>query len=93
MQTESRLTDVPHGIVRRDRLVRVEREREEAAVRALAPLQVRVPADDGLRLLVCVLGTYACAKGRGGRHRRSRELYSYRTVTGHRIVPTRAVER
>ena len=42
-------TDVAHGVVGGVRVRRVEREREEAAVRALAPLEVSVDADELLR--------------------------------------------
>lgn len=40
-----RITDVPHRVVRRLDVLRVDRQREEPAVRALAPLQVVVDLD------------------------------------------------
>ena len=82
----ARLTDVPHGVVRRVRLVRVEREREEAAVRALAPLQVRVDADEDLRLSVCVGGAHVRPEGRARGHCCAGELDTDRAVSGDGVV-------
>ena len=64
---EAILTDVPHCPIRCVRLVRIECEREESAIRALAPLEVGVRGDENRRDLVCVHRGDPCAeRGRGG---------------------------
>ena len=80
------LTDVPHCPVRRVRLVRIQREREEAAVRAFAPLQVGVHGDIANRDVVRTLWRHPSAE-RGGRCDCSPgELDADRTVAGDGVV-------
>ena len=80
------LTDVPHRPVRRVRLVRIQREREEAAVRAFAPLQVGVHGDIANRDVVRTLWRHPGAE-RGRRCDCSPgELDADRTVAGDGVV-------
>ena len=73
------------------RLVRVGREREEAAVRALAPLQVRVHADEHLRDLVRVRGADPRTEGGRGRHGRARELDADRALARNWVISRRVI--
>lgn len=80
------LTDVPHGVVRRARGGRVQREREEAAVRALAPLQVLVDLHVVLRDLVRGEGLDVRAEGGPGCDGRASELDANRALPGDGVV-------
>ena len=80
------LTDIPHRPVRRVRLVRVQRECEEAAVRAFAPLQVGVHGDIANRDVVRTLWRHPSAE-RGARCNRSPgKLDADRTVAGDGVI-------
>ena len=55
-------TNVPHRKIRRVHGLGRDLEREEATVRALAPLQIRVRGDESARKHVCGGGEDACAE-------------------------------
>lgn len=83
---EAILTDVPHRPVRRVRLVRIEGEREESAVRALAPLEVGVRGDEDSRDLVCVDRGDPCAERGRRRDGRPGEFDADRAFAGEWVV-------
>ena len=79
-------TDVLHRVVRRGDGAQRDLEREEAAVRALAPLQVGVARDERARDRVRGSGCDPRAERGRRRDGRARELDADRAVAGHRVV-------
>ena len=80
------LTNVPHRVVRRVHCLWRDLESEEAAVRALAPLQLGVGREQGGRLDVRGRGRDVGPEGRRRRYGRPCELDAERAGAGGGVV-------